>query len=124
MIAPVFGFIQFAAIYAEFAYLFDSVFRAHMYAMFGFLLINFLLLIVIIALLSIISTYTQLCNQNYEWWWRSFVVGGSGGIYLAIYAVIYAFTTLKLSDVASDVGFIVYSYIFICLYICAAGFVS
>jgi len=61
IVAPIFGFIQFAAMYAEFTYLFESIFRSRMYAMFGFLVLNMLLLIVIIALLSIISTYMQLC---------------------------------------------------------------
>ena len=57
IVAPIFGFIQFAAIYAEFAYLIDSIFKSHMYAMFGFLLINFALQVVIISLLSIVQTY-------------------------------------------------------------------
>jgi len=43
VLAPIFGFIQFACMYAEFSYLLDSIFRSHMYAMFGFLLINFIL---------------------------------------------------------------------------------
>lgn len=52
IIAPVFGAIQFASMYAEFSYLVDSIFRHHMYAMFGFLLLNFCMLVVVIALLS------------------------------------------------------------------------
>lgn len=62
VIVPVFGFIQFAAIYAEFTYFFDSLFRSKMYAMFGFFTLNMILLLVIICLLSIISTYMQLCS--------------------------------------------------------------
>jgi len=52
VLAPVFGFIQFACIYAEYSYIVDSVFRSRMYAMFGFLLFNFVLQVLIIALLS------------------------------------------------------------------------
>ena len=43
IIAPVFGLIQFAGMFAEFTYLVDSIFKQHMYAMFGFLLINAIL---------------------------------------------------------------------------------
>ena len=43
LIAPVFGLIQFACMYAEFSYLIESVFRSRIYAMFGFLLINSIL---------------------------------------------------------------------------------
>ena len=54
LVAGVFGFIQFASMYAEFSYLIDSVFRSHMYAMFGFLLINLILQVIIIGLLSVV----------------------------------------------------------------------
>jgi|FrelakmetLWP11LW_1041352.scaffolds.fasta_scaffold317794_2 hypothetical protein len=47
--------------YAELSYLVDSVFKGHWYAMFIFLFIETLLLIVVIGLLSVISTYMQLC---------------------------------------------------------------
>ena len=57
IIGPVFGFIQFASMYAEFSYLFDSIFKSHMYSMFGFLMINLTLQIAIISLLSILQTY-------------------------------------------------------------------
>jgi len=89
IIAPILGFIQYAGMYAEFNYLIDSIFRSHMYAMFGFLLLNFLLQAIIISLLSILQTYMQLCHQNYEWWWRSFAVGSSGSIFMAVHALFY-----------------------------------
>ena len=89
VLVPVFGFIQFLSMYAEFTYLFDSVFKSHMYAMFGFLLLNFVLQVVIIALLACLQTYMQLSYQNHEWPWRSFVVGGSGGLYMALYSIYY-----------------------------------
>ena len=57
VLVPVFGFIQFAGMYAEFSYLFDSIFKSHMYSMFGFLMINLTLQIAIISLLSILQTY-------------------------------------------------------------------
>ena len=55
-----------------------------MYSMFGFLLLSILSQAIIISLLSIISTYMQLCSQNYHWWWRSFVIGASGSLYIAL----------------------------------------
>lgn len=124
VIAPVFGFIQFAAIYAEFSYLLDSIFKSHMYAMFGFLLVNFILQVLIIGLLSCIQTYMQLCYQNYEWWWRSFYVGASCAIYIAIYAVWYLATQMRLADIASDVGFLIYIYALLGMYVFAAGAIS
>ena len=43
LIGAVFGFIQFMGMYAEFTYVVDSIFKSHAYAMFGFLLVNFML---------------------------------------------------------------------------------
>lgn len=92
--------------------------------MFGFLLINFFLQVLIIGLLSCIQTYMQLCYQNYEWWWRSFIVGASCAIYIAAYAIWYLATQMKLSDIASDVGFLIYLYVFIGCYVFASGAIS
>ena len=78
--------------YAEFSYLVDSIFKSHMYAMFGFLFTNLILLVVIVALLSIVQTYMQLCYQNYDWWWRSFAVGASVGFYMFLYTVWFLVT--------------------------------
>ena len=54
VVAPAFGLLQFVSMYAEFSYLFNSIFRNQIYAMFGFLFINFILLVAVIALLSIL----------------------------------------------------------------------
>ena len=56
-IAPLFGFVQYLGIYAEFGYLMESIFRSHIYAMFGFLLINLILQVIVISLISIVQTY-------------------------------------------------------------------
>ena len=110
--------------YAEFTYLFDSVFKSHMYAMFGFLLLNFVLQVIIIALLACFQTYLQLSHQNHEWWWRSFVIGGSGGLYMALYSIYFMFSFLKVGELASDATFLIYVYLFIGCYMCAAGTIA
>ena len=124
LLAPIFGFVQFIAMYAEFSYLIDSVFRSRMYAMFGFLLFNFILQVLIISLLSVLQTYMQLCCQHYEWWWRSFFVGASGSIYMAIYAIYFLFSKMKIADFGSDAAYLVYIAVFIIFYGCAAGALS
>mmetsp|Transcript_47326 Transcript_47326/g.62610 ORF Transcript_47326/g.62610 Transcript_47326/m.62610 type:complete len:262 (-) Transcript_47326:72-857(-) len=124
VVAPVLGFIQFASMYAEFSYLLDSVFRSHMYAMFGFLLLNMIMQVLIVSLLAILQTYVQLCYQNYEWWWRSFAIGAAGALWMAGYALLFLVTKMKVSDFAGDASFIVYIAVFIICYGCAAGAVA
>ncbi len=124
LIAPIFGFIQFASMYAEFSYLVDSIFKSHMYAMFGFLLLNFILQVIIIGLLSVLQTYMQLCYQNYEWWWRSFIVGASGAMYMAGYSILYLVTRGSIGDFSNDVCFLLYCCLFIGCYGLSAGAIS
>lgn len=124
VLAPVFGLIQFASMYAEFSYLLDSIFRDNWYAMFGFLLLNLLMQVVIIGLISIIATYMQLSQQNYHWWWRSFLIGASGGIYIGLYCLWYMVTQLDLLSLSSDLSFIFYAVLFIGCYSTAAGAIS
>ena len=95
-----------------------------MYAMFGFLLLNLILLVAIISLLSILQTYMQLSYQNYEWWWRSFTVGASGALYMLLYALWFAFTKLKINDPYTDIAFLIYVFLFIGCYSFGAGTIA
>lgn len=60
LLMPLFGAIMFASIFVEFQYIWNSVWRSYMYAMFGSLLLCLMLLIFVVAELSIIQTYFQL----------------------------------------------------------------
>ena len=57
VLAPVFGLVQFGVIFIEFNYLMQAILEAHIYSMFGYLLLNMLILVAVISLLSCISTY-------------------------------------------------------------------
>ena len=47
-----------------------------------FVTLAFVLYVVIVAEVAAVQTYIQLCREDYRWWWRSFYVGASSGIYL------------------------------------------
>ena len=98
--------------------------RMHMYAMFGYLFLGLIMLVVVIALLSCISTYMSLCNQDYDWWWKSFIIGASSSIYVAIYGIIYILKMFRPEDWASDAAFLLYFYIFVGCYIVATGYIG
>lgn len=95
-----------------------------MYAMFGHLLLSMILLLVIISLLSILSTYLQLERQDPQWWWRSFIVGASGGIYIAAYCLCLIVMNMNLKDFASDASVFIYVTVIACSYSVLAGAVS
>jgi len=66
----------------------------------------------------------QLCYQNPEWWWRSFITGASGALFMAGYSLVFLLTKLKIGDFSSDACFLVYIVIFIVCYGCAAGSIA
>ena len=41
--------------------------------------------------------YFQLCNEDYNWWWRSFLSAGSSGGYLFLYSIWYYLSKLNIS---------------------------
>ena len=38
----------------------------------------------------------QLCNEDHQWWWRSFFNAGAAGFYLLGYSCIYFYTQLEM----------------------------
>ena len=55
--APVCGLVIFGTIFAEFQYVLMSVWRSYMYGMLALLWFNMMLLVVVVALVSILTTY-------------------------------------------------------------------
>ena len=48
------------------------------------------------AQISIVLCYFQLCNEDYNWWWRAFLNSGAAGLYLLGYSFVYFFTQLEM----------------------------
>ena len=119
-----FGGIQYAAICVEFSTIVKSMWRAQLYSLFGFLLADVILLMVVIGLLAVIQTYIQLQCGNWAWWWRSFWTGASGGIYLTIYSIVYMCAEMDVKNIDSDLIYLVYMGLFVTCYMLVAGTVS
>ncbi|CAN4097587.1 unnamed protein product [Withania somnifera] len=85
------GILPFAVIYIELYYIFASVWGHRIYTIYSILFAVFVLLLITTALVSIAMTYIQLAAEDHEWWWRSFLCGGSTGLYLFGYSFYYYF---------------------------------
>jgi len=102
-IIGLYGPLIFTTIGFEFNYLMDSVWRSYMiYAMFGILLLSLAMMVVTISSLSIAITYKLLCHQNYDWWWSSFTLGASGGLYMLIYSLVWLIAYEDISFIGAD----------------------
>merc|ERR1719263_2029010 len=91
------GVLPFGAVFIELFFIMSAVWLHQIYYVFGFLLIVLLILIATCAEITIVMCYFQLCNEDYHWWWRSFLSSGSAAIYLFLYAVWYFVSKLEIT---------------------------
>ncbi|XP_075644369.1 transmembrane 9 superfamily member 2-like isoform X3 [Castanea sativa] len=83
------GFLPFSAIYIELYYIFASVWGHRIYTIYSILFIVFIILLVVTAFITVSLTYFQLAAEDHEWWWRSFLCGGSTGLFIYGYCLYY-----------------------------------
>jgi len=112
------GLIPFAVIFIELLFVFRSVWqdKSGYYYVFGFLAVVSFILMVTVAEVTIVSVFLQLCAENHNWWWRSFLVGGSSSVWVFAYCVWYYFFKLNITGFVSTMLFFGYSFMACCVY--------
>jgi len=63
---------------------------------YGFMLLVCVILIVVTACVTIVSTYFLLNAEDYRWRWSSFAAGSSVSIYVYLYSIYYYFFKTKM----------------------------
>lgn len=91
------GFLPFSAIYVELYYIFASVWGHKVYIIWSILFIVYIILMVVTAFITIALTYFQLAVEDHRWWWRSFLCGGSTGIFVYGYCFYYYYARSDMS---------------------------
>ncbi|KAI4299650.1 hypothetical protein L6164_033086 [Bauhinia variegata] len=91
------GFFPFSAIYVELYYIFASVWDHKIYNIYSILFIVFIILLIVTAFITVALTYFQLAAEDHEWWWRSFLCGGSTGLFIYGYCWYYYGATSDMS---------------------------
>ncbi|KAI5677942.1 hypothetical protein M9H77_08892 [Catharanthus roseus] len=91
------GFLPFSAIYIELYYIFASVWGHKIYTIYSILFIVFIILLIVTAFITVALTYFQLAAEDHEWWWRSFLCGGSTGIFIYGYCLYYYYARSDMS---------------------------
>lgn len=66
----------------------------------------------------------QLQCGNYKWWWRSFWTGASGGLYLALYSIVFLFAEMDFTNIDSDLVYVTEMFLFIGCYMLTSGTLS
>ncbi|KAL1348553.1 hypothetical protein HN51_024520 [Arachis hypogaea] len=83
------GFLPFSAIYIELYYIFISIWGHQIYTIYSILFIVFIILFIVTAFITVALTYFQLAAEDHQWWWRSFVCGGSTGLFIYGYCIYF-----------------------------------
>merc|ERR1712185_331972 len=102
------GILPFGAIFIELFFIMTSVWLQRFYYVFGFLALVLLILLITCAEISIVLCYFQLCNEDYNWWWRAFLTAGSSGLYLFAYSMVYMSTKMVMTRGVSVLLYIGY----------------
>jgi len=115
------GILPFGAVFIELYFIMSSVWLQRFYYVFGFLALVILILVITCAEMAIVLAYFQLCNENYNWQWRSFLNTGSAGLFLFGYSFIYFSSTLEIMGVVSTMLYFCYMFITSMLFTLATG---
>jgi len=115
------GILPFAAVFIEIFFIMSSVWLNQFYYVFGFLFIVFIILIITCAEITIVLCYFQLCNEDYHWWWRSYLTPGSSALYLFLYSILYFFTKLQIVKFTSGLLFFGYMFLVCCAFFVLTG---
>ncbi|XP_010037000.2 transmembrane 9 superfamily member 2 [Eucalyptus grandis] len=83
------GFLPFIVKYIELYYIFASVWGHRIYTIYNILFIVFIILLIVTAFITVALTYLQLAAEDHKWWWRSFLCGGSTGLFIYGYCLYY-----------------------------------
>eukprot|EP00467_Chlorarachnion_reptans_P000344 CAMPEP_0114522410 /NCGR_PEP_ID=MMETSP0109-20121206/20724_1 /TAXON_ID=29199 /ORGANISM="Chlorarachnion reptans, Strain CCCM449" /LENGTH=590 /DNA_ID=CAMNT_0001703619 /DNA_START=67 /DNA_END=1839 /DNA_ORIENTATION=- len=105
------GFLPFSAIYIELHYIFASVWGHRVYTLFGILTLAFIILLIVTAFVTVALTYFQIAMEDYRWWWRSFLSGGSTGVFVFLYAAFYYYHRSEMSGSLQFVFFFGYMFL-------------
>jgi len=107
------GILPFGACFIELFFIFSAIYENQFYYLFGFLFLVFVILAISCSQISIVMVYFQLCGEDYNWWWRSFIVSGGSAVYVAAYSVFYFITKLEIDEFVPTLLYFSYTFIMV-----------
>ncbi|XP_071733505.1 transmembrane 9 superfamily member 7-like isoform X2 [Rutidosis leptorrhynchoides] len=125
-IKPVFsiligGILPFGVVFVELFFSLTSVWLNQFYNLLGFLFIAFVILIITCAEITVVMCYFQLCNEDYNWWWRAYLTAGSSALYFFLYSIFYFVVKLEITRLVSVILYFGYMLIASCAFFAMTG---
>ena len=113
------GVLPFGAVFIELFFILTSVWLHLYYYLFGFPALVSVILVVMCAEIAIVVCYYQLCSEDYNWWWRAYIISGASGLYVFAYSAFYFYAKLDITKGVSTLlyfgSMVIVSYGFFCL---------
>lgn len=97
------GFICFITILFELNYIMRALWRHELYFIISFFWISYFLFIMVSGEVSIIVVFWNLCYGDYNWWWKSFLVGSSPVIYFILYSIYFFIFKMNVTRLSAIV---------------------
>lgn len=85
------GFLPFSTIYMQLHYVFMSMWGNRVYTLYSTIFVIFIILLITTSLITVALTHFQLTAEDHRWWWRSFLCGGSVGLYVYGFCFYYCY---------------------------------
>lgn len=90
------GILPFGAVSVELYFIMSALWLHQIYYIFGFLFLVMIVLVITCAETSILLCYLSLCNEDYRWWWKSFLSSAACSFYTVMYSLWYNLTELDM----------------------------
>jgi transmembrane 9 superfamily protein 2/4 len=74
-----------------------ALWKHQIYFLATFFGISIFLFIMVMGEMSILVVYYNLCYGDYNWWWKSFIIGASPVIYFVLYSIYYFFFKMSIT---------------------------
>jgi Endomembrane protein 70 len=106
------GLMPFSSIYLEIYALFSAIWGHRVFQIYELLAIVFVILNLVTVITTVAAVYFQLAVEDYQWWWNSFLYGGSVGAYVMAYSVFYYYLRSPLEGFMQGSFFFGYTLLF------------
>ena len=97
------GLICFTTILFELNYIMSYLWKHELYFIVSFLWISFFLFVIVSGEVSVIVVFWNLCYGDYNWWWKSFLVGSSPVIYFILYSIYFFMFKMNITRLSAIV---------------------
>jgi len=102
------GILPFGSVCIELFFIMSALWLHQIYYIVGFLWVVALILFTTCALVSIVTCYLQLCGEDHQWWWRSFLNCAGGGFYFFVYSLWFLSTKMNLVGILPTMVYLTY----------------